>query len=80
MHEITVDPGLVEKLGQLPGQAVLCDAEGHALGFFSPLKDRPLLEDLQLEPPTSVADIHERRKRGIVGKPLSEILGRLGIE
>ena len=80
MHEITVDAGLVEKLGQLPGQAVLCDSEGHALGFFSPLKDRPLLEDLQLEPPTSVADIQERRKRGIVGKPLSEILGRLGIE
>ena len=80
MQQITVDPGLVEKLGQLPGQAVLCDLEGRALGFFSPLKDRPLLEDLQLEPPSSVAEIQERRKRGIIGKPLSEILDQLGIE
>jgi hypothetical protein len=80
MQEIIVDPALVEKLGQLPGHAVLCDAEGHALGFFKPLKDRPRLENLQLEPPTSVQEIDERRKNGRTGKPLAEILARLGIE
>jgi|SoiMethySBSTD1v2_1073268.scaffolds.fasta_scaffold1457240_3 hypothetical protein len=80
MQQITVDPALVLKLGQLPGQAVLCDSEGHALGFFSPFKDRPKLEDLQLEPPTSIAEIEERRKQGRTGKPLSEILKRLGLE
>ena len=59
MQEITVDPGLVEKLGQLPGYAVLCDSEGRALGFFSPLKDRPLVDDLQLEPPTTIGGMTE---------------------
>ena len=80
MQEITVEPALVEKLVHLPGQAVLCDAEGHALGFFSPFKDRPLVKDLQLEPPSSIAEIEERRRKGVTGKPLSEILKRLGME
>ena len=80
MQEITVDSALVEKLGQLPGHAVLCDAEGHALGFFRPIKDRPRVEDLQLEPPISIAETEELRKKERTGKPLSEILARLGIQ
>ena len=62
MHEITVEPALGEQLGQLAGQAILCDASGRALGLFSPLHDRPPVEDLQLEPPLSIAETEELRQ------------------
>jgi hypothetical protein len=78
MHQIVVESSLGQALGGLVGQAVICDTEGRALGFFSPLEDRPLLEDLQLEPLLSIAETEELRKVR-EGKPLSEILGRLGI-
>jgi hypothetical protein len=79
MHEITVEPALGEKLVHLAGQAILCDADGRALGFFSPLPNRPPVEDLQLEPPLSIAETEELRKVR-TGKPLAEILDRLGIQ
>ncbi len=78
MQEIIVEPALGAQLGQLPGQALLCDADGRALGFFSPLPNRPHVADLQLEPPLSVAETEELRKTR-AGKPLSEILNRLGL-
>lgn len=77
MHQITVEPSLGQTLGELAGQAVLCDANGRALGFFSPLRDKMQVNDLQLEPPLSIAEIEERRKVR-TGKPLEEILSRLG--
>jgi hypothetical protein len=54
MQEVTVEPALGEKLGQLAGQAILCDPEGRVLGFFSPFRDRPKRDELQLEPPWSI--------------------------
>jgi hypothetical protein len=78
MHQITVEPAFRQQLDQLAGQVVLCDAEGRALGFFSPLPERPMLEDLQLEPPLSIAETEELRKDR-TGKPLGEILDRFGI-
>jgi hypothetical protein len=78
MHKITVEAALRQMLGAMAGQAVLCDASGHALGFFSPLQDRPHVEDLQLEPPLSIAETEELRKSR-TGKPLGEILGGLGL-
>ena len=41
MHQITIEPALVEKLDAAIHQAVLCDTSGRAIGFFSPLPDRP---------------------------------------
>ena len=79
MHQITVEPILGQKLRELAGQAILCDSNGRAIGFFSPLPDRLQVEDLQLEPPLSIAETEELRKVRS-GKPLSEILGRLGIQ
>jgi hypothetical protein len=79
MHHITIESALSQQLNQLVGQAILCDAEGRAIGLFSPLPERPRPEDLQLEPHLSVAEIEEMRKDR-VGKPLGEILARLGIE
>jgi len=78
MHQITVEPALGEKLANLSSQAILCDSSGRALGFFSPLKDPAPIDDLQLEPPLSIAETEELRKVR-TGKPLREILGRLGM-
>jgi hypothetical protein len=79
MHEITVESALGEKLGDLAGQAILCDPKGRVLGFFSPIPDRPHIDDLQLEPPLSIAETEELRKVQ-TGKPLAEIFARLGIQ
>ena len=78
MQELTVDHALKNQLGQLAAQTVLCDAEGHVLGLFSPIAGHPKLEELQLEPPLSIEDT-ERLRSDKTGKPLSEILARLGI-
>jgi hypothetical protein len=78
MHQITVETALGKQLAQTSGQAILCDADGRALGFFSPLPDAVPLEELQLEPPLSIAETEELRKVR-TGKPLAEILNRLGL-
>ncbi|HEX4414830.1 MAG TPA: hypothetical protein VH107_14440, partial [Lacipirellulaceae bacterium] len=77
MQEFTIEAALSEKLGQRTGQAVLCDSAGRALGFFSPMRDRPMVKDLQLEPPWTIEESKERCKER-TGKPLAEILKRLG--
>jgi hypothetical protein len=78
MREIIVEPTLKEELSELAGQAVLCDSEHRALGIFSPLPDRPKVADLKLESPLSIAELEELRKVK-TGKPLEEILARLGL-
>ena len=79
MQQIIVKPALGEKLSELGNQAVLCDSSGRALGLFSPLTNQPPVEDLQLEPPLSIAETEELRKNR-TGKPLTEILERLGVQ
>jgi hypothetical protein len=78
MQQITIDSTLSQKLGSVNGQVVLCDESGRALGFFSPLPDHPPVEELQLEPRLSRAEVEEMRKNP-TGKPLEEILRRLGL-
>jgi hypothetical protein len=79
MQEITVESGLGDQLGDLAGQVILRDPQGRFLGFFSPSREQPQLDDLQLEPLLSVAETEELRKVKS-GKPLNEILSRLGIQ
>ncbi|MCE9544866.1 MAG: hypothetical protein K8T25_05015 [Planctomycetia bacterium] len=79
MHQIIVEAALGQQLGELEGQVVLCDAEGRALGFFSPLHSHPPVDDLQLEPPLSIAETEELRKVR-TGKPLNEILGQFSAD
>ena len=55
----------------------MCDEQGRMLGFFSPTPDRPPLDALQLEPPLSIAEVEALRSVR-TGKPLEEILNRLG--
>lgn len=78
MRQIVVEPALGEQLSKAGGQTVVCDSSGRALGFFSPLPDGTRLDDLQLEPPLSIAEVEELRKDRS-GKPLSVILERLGL-
>ena len=75
MQQITIDQTLSNKLSELQNQVLLCDASGRALGFFSPFGEPVKVEDLQLEPPRSIAETEELRKVK-TGKPLEEILGR----
>ncbi len=78
MQQIKVEIALGEQLATVHGQAVLIDEQGRALGFFSPL-DRPTdLDEMQLDPPLSIAEVEELRKVK-TGKPLVEILERLGL-
>jgi len=79
MQQIAVEPGLGEKLGVLEGQAVLCDANGRALGLFPPLRTSVNVAELQLEPPLSIEETENVRKVR-TGKPLEEILNRLGVQ
>ncbi len=79
MKKIILEPAMEEKLEGLAGQTILCNSEGRVLGFFSPSHDRLRPEDLQLEPPWSIEESRERCKAR-TGKPLAEILNRLGIQ
>jgi len=78
MNHITVGPGIVEKLGAATAQSVVCDEQGRALGFFSPLARATPLEELNLESPLSLEETQALRKDR-TGKPLAEILDRLGL-
>jgi hypothetical protein len=78
MRFITVDAPVGAKLGDATGQAVVCDADGRVIGFFVPIKDRPRLEDLNLEPPLSIEQTEALRRKNRSGKPLEDILTRLG--
>jgi hypothetical protein len=78
MEQITVESPVGERLSNSTGQVVVCDVDGRVIGFFSPVKGRPRLEELQLEPPRSISATEELRKKNRSGKPLEEILARLG--
>jgi hypothetical protein len=83
MRQIVVEPRLSRQLIDQTGQSILCDESGRALGFFSPLPRNTRLDDLNLESPLSIEETEELRKRRggkPVGKPLSEILSRLGLQ
>jgi hypothetical protein len=67
-----------ERLRNSTGLIAVCDIEGRVIGFFSPVKGRPRVDELQLEPPRSISETEERRKKNCSGKPLEKILGRLG--
>lgn len=79
MDQVIVESALGDRLSGLTGQAVVCDTDGRALGFFSPIPNRPSVDELQLEPPWSIEQSKEMRKER-TGKPLAEILNRLGIQ
>jgi hypothetical protein len=84
MKKIEIASPLSQELSGLKGQAVLHDAEGQVLGYFSPARQDLKLEDLQLESPMSIEELETIRQRYAgkrpeeFGKPLEEILHRLG--
>lgn len=80
MQQITVDSQVSKLLVDVKGQAVVCDSSGRARGVFSPIDGHPPFDELRLEPRLSIAETEELRKRARTGKPLQEILKRLGFE
>jgi hypothetical protein len=80
MRKIQVEQPLGRELAELKGQALLYDADGRALGFFSPMQQTLQVDDLQLEPPTSWEESEELRMRARAnpGRPLKDILKELG--
>jgi hypothetical protein len=79
MQQISVESSLGQQLGEVSSQVVVCDSSGRVLGLFLPILDRPRVEDLQLEPPLSIDETEQLRQKSRTGKPLEEILGRLGL-
>jgi hypothetical protein len=79
MNQIIVDAGTGQVLGGVVNQVVVCDGNGVALGFFSPLTDHPPVSQLQLEPPLSIAETEVLRRKNRTGKPLEDILSRHGL-
>lgn len=78
MRQVVLEPSLPQALTEVSDQVAVCDAEGRVIGFFSPVVHRPRIEDLQLEPPLSIADTEAIRQQNLGGRPLEEILSRLG--
>jgi hypothetical protein len=78
MEQVIVPSDVSRALSDVRQQVLFCDARGRALGFFSPLPDGYQIDDLQLEPPLSRAETEELRKNR-TGRPLEEILDRLGL-
>lgn len=78
MNQFTVGPAIVQQLGAVTAQTVVCDEQGRALGFFSPLAQATPLEGLNLESPLSLEATNALRKDR-TGKPLAEILESLGL-
>jgi hypothetical protein len=85
MQKIQVDQGLGERLLGLSNDVILCDEQGRVLGYFSPAKPSISLEEIARTSPRSMQEIEEQCKQYAgkrpeeVGKPLNEILTRLGL-
>ena len=77
---IKVEQSVADKMARLKCDAVIYDDQGRALGYFSPMREPTRLDELQLEPPTSIEESEELRKRARAnpGRPLNDILKELG--
>jgi hypothetical protein len=73
--QVVVESGTGERLAALPDRVMLCDSAGRTIGIFIPLADGQCSD---LDIPLSLAESRELRK-GREGKPLEEILSRLGL-
>ena len=78
VQEIIVEPPIGDRLAALADQVMLCDSGGQRLGIFIPLAINPSDKNSSLALPLPLAEIQELRKSR-EGKPLEEILSRLGI-
>ncbi len=79
MTTLTVESALGKQLNAMAKQVVVCDEGGKVLGFFSTIRDRLSVGELQLEPPLSIAETEQLRQQNRTGKPLEEILKRHGL-
>ncbi len=77
-EKIVIDPDLLKTLSDLKGYTLLCDSTGKTLGIYKPVLEQIRGADINLESPLSPDEI-QRRLQIKTGKPLEEILERLGL-
>lgn len=78
MTRITLDQALQEKIGALTTPVEVCDERGETLGYFVPGLGRERPDGTPADPPYTAAEIAASRANR-TGKPLEEILSRLGL-
>ncbi len=78
MHQINLEAILESTIRNVTSPTLVCDSKGRVLGVFSPLREPRDIKELLLEPRLSIAETEELRKKHRSGKPLEEILSRLG--
>jgi len=74
MNKIIIDDVLREKLDGLHEPTTLCDINGKALAYLTPVTDPSIYA--KLDPQISEEELTRREKEG-GGRPLSEILSDL---
>lgn len=77
MTRITLDSALKAKLGDLTGRVAVCDERGELVGYFVPGPGRERRTPAD-EPSYTVEQLAAWRATR-AGKPLEEILSRLGL-
>lgn len=78
MTQIRLDATLKERLGNLTSRLELCNELGEVIGYFVPSAGRECPEGVSLDIPYSPEEIAASRALK-TGKPLEEILARLGL-
>jgi hypothetical protein len=79
MDKVNVDPTLVARLHNLDTTLEVCDTSGRTLGYFHPVLDRMPPASGPAKSPFSDEEIQQRRQQRS-GRPLPEVLRRLGEE
>jgi len=74
MKKVSLDPTVLAQLRELKEQVVLCDESGHAVGYFQPVADPALYQEVQV--PVSEEELR-RIEANLTGRPLADILADL---
>jgi hypothetical protein len=74
MTEVILDPATLAKFSQLKEAAKVCDESGRILGFYQPVADRSLYD--QVEVPFTDEEL-DRFEQEPGGRSLAEILADL---
>ncbi len=77
MTKVLIDAETLVKLHNLDAPLEVCDASGRTLGYFHPLAAPAASGGRSIRSPLSDEELQSRRQQR-TGRPLAEILDRLG--
>jgi hypothetical protein len=77
MTKLVVDAAMQAKLNPLNGLLEICDEAGRTLGYFHPVLTQNHSGESSIQSPFTEEEL-ERRRQQRTGRPLNEILKRLG--